>query len=134
MTKDVNKEIENQIKRWHHSAIILHSTYISLGIISVVSSVIVASFTERLQPFWLKVFAATSATSVALIKTTDVGRKGNSFRQAHRYLRAAELRFSTSESSIQDLIKSFAEAELMIGDVVVTVRDVPEPQQKITLP
>lgn len=127
MTKDVNKEVEDQIKRWHHSAIILHSTYISLGIISVVSSVVVATFTEELEPFWIKVLAATSATSVALIKTTDVGRKGNGFRQAHRHLKAAELRrFDTGEKSNQDVIKAFAEAEFMIGDVVIAIRESPE--------
>ena len=90
---------------------------------------IIATFTEQLKPFWLKALAATSATSVALIKTTDVGRKGNGFRQAYRHLRAAELRFDAGESSIQDLTKAFAQAELMIGDVVVTIRDSPEPQQ-----
>lgn len=121
--KAVSEEIEKQINRWHYSAISLHSTYISLGVISVVSCIILATFTERLQPFWLKVLAATSASSAALIKTTDVGRKGNSFRQAHRHLKAAKMRYDTGDISTQDLTKAFAEAELMIGDVVVTIQD-----------
>ena len=127
MTQNIDKEIKSQLKRWHYSAISLHSTYIALGVISVVSSVVVATFTEELEPFWIKVLAATSATSVALIKTTDVGRKGNGFRQAHRHLKAAELRrFDTGEKSNQDVIKAFAEAELMIGDVVIAIRESPE--------
>ncbi|PSB34763.1 hypothetical protein [Chlorogloea sp. CCALA 695] len=127
MTQNIDKEIKSQLKRWHYSAISLHSTYIALGVISVVSSVLVATFTEELEPFWIKVLAATSATSVALIKTTDVGRKGNGFRQAHRHLKAAELRrFDTGEKSNQDVIKAFAEAEFMIGDVVIAIRDSPE--------
>lgn len=124
MTKDVNKEVEDQIKRWHRSAIILHSTYITLGVISVVSSVIVATFTDELKPFWIKTLAATSATSIALIKTTDVGRKGNGFRQAHRHLRVAYLkRFNTGEMPNRDVIKAFEEGELMIGDVVIAIQD-----------
>lgn len=127
MTQNIDKEIKSQLKKWHYSAISLHSTYIALGVISVVSSVVVATFTEELEPFWIKVLAATSATSVALIKTTDVGRKGNGFRQAHRHLKAAELRrFDTGEKSNQDVIKAFAEAELMIGDVVIAIRESPE--------
>ena len=127
MTQNIDKEIESQLKRWHYSAISLHSTYIALGVISVVSSVVVATFTEELEPFWIKVLAATSATSVALIKTTDVGRKGNGFRQAHRHLKAAELRrFAPDEKSNQDVIKAFAEAEFMIGDVVIAIKDSPE--------
>lgn len=127
MTQNIDKEIKSQLQRWHYSAISLHSTYIALGVISVVSSVVVATFTEELKPFWIKVLAATSATSVALIKTTDVGRKGNGFRQAHRHLKAAELRrFDTGEKSNQDVIKAFAEAELMIGDVVIAIRESPE--------
>ncbi len=121
--QEVPEEIEQQLKRWHRGAVILHSTYISLGVISIVSSVLVATFTDELKSFWTKVLAATSATSVALIKTTDVGRKGNGFRQAHRHLKAETMRFHAGESYLQDLTKAFTEAELMIGDVVVTIRD-----------
>jgi len=65
-----------------------------------------------------------------LIKTTDVGRKGNSFRQAHRHLKAVNMRrFHLGEKSNQDVIKAFVEAELMIGDVVVAVRELPEEKQ-----
>lgn len=127
MTQEVPKEIEQQIKRWHCSAIILHSTYITLGVISVVSSVIVATFTEQLQPFWIKVLAATSATSVALIKTTDVGRKGNGFRQAHRRLKSETMRLKKDKGFNEDLIKAFVESESMIGDVVVTIQNSSEP-------
>ncbi|KJH69847.1 hypothetical protein [Aliterella atlantica] len=88
---------------------------------------IVATFTDELEPSWIKVLAATSATSVALIKTTDVGRKGNGFRQAHRHLKAANMRrFDIGEKPNQDVIRTFVEAELMIGDVVVAVQDLPE--------
>ncbi len=127
MTQNIDEEIKSQLKRWHYSAISLHSTYIALGVISVVSSIIVATFTKEIQPLWIKVLAATSATSVALIKTTEVGRKGNGFRQAHRHLKAAELRrIDTDEKSNQDVIKAFVEAELMIGDVVIVIQDTPQ--------
>ncbi len=85
---------------------------------------IVATFTDELKPFWIKTLAATSATPIALIKTTDVGRKGNSFRQAHRHLRVADLkRFDTGEMLNRDVIKAFEEGELMICDVVIALQD-----------
>lgn len=123
VTQEISEEMERQAKRWHRSAIILHSIYLTLGIISVFSSVLVATFTQEFGQLWTKAFAATSAISVALIETTGVGRKGNGFRQAQRHLRAEIIRYRAGESSTQNLSKAFAEAESMIGDVVVTMRD-----------
>ena len=124
MTQEIPKDFERQVKRWHLSAIFLHSVYIALGITSVLSSVIVATFTQELGSFWTKVLAATSAASVALIETTGVGRKGNGFRKAHRHLRIAIVRFREDEFTMADLTKAFAEAEAMIGDVEIKIRDI----------
>jgi hypothetical protein len=66
---------------------------------------------------------------VALIETTGVGRKGNGFRQAQRHLKAETIRFRAGESSIKDLTQAFAEAELMIGDLVIKMRDASEVQK-----
>jgi hypothetical protein len=56
---------------------------------------------------------------VSLIETTGVGRKGNGFRQAQRHLKAETIRFRAGDSSVNNLTQSFAEAELMIGDLVI---------------
>ncbi|MEM7795919.1 MAG: hypothetical protein AAF579_15880 [Cyanobacteria bacterium P01_C01_bin.118] len=124
MTQEVPKDFATQINKWHLSAILLHSIYISLAITSVLSSVIVATFTQELGSFWTKVLAATSAAAVALIETTGVGRKGNGFRKAHRHLRIASVRFREDEFTISDLTRAFAEAEAMIGDVEIKIRDI----------
>ncbi|MEH2074033.1 MAG: hypothetical protein V7K57_06520 [Nostoc sp.] len=120
---EIPPEIENQIKRWHRYAVILHSIFITLGVTSILSSLIVATFVEELGNFRTKVFAAISAGSVGIINTTGVGRKGNGFRQAQRHLKAETIRFSAGKSSIEDLAKAFAEAESMIGDVEIKIRD-----------
>ncbi|MEH2199868.1 hypothetical protein [Nostoc sp.] len=120
---EIPPEIENQIKRWHRDAVILHSIFITLGVTSILSSLIVATFVEELGNFRTKVFAAISAGSVGIINTTGVGRKGNGFRQAQRHLKAETIRFSAGKSSIGDLAKAFAEAESMIGDVEIKIRD-----------
>lgn len=119
MTQEILEEMENQIKRWHRSAIILHSICVILGVASVISSVIVATFIEELGTFRTKIFAGLNAASVALIETTGVGRKGNGFRQAQRHLKSETIRFRAGESSVKDLTQAFAEAELMIGDLVI---------------
>lgn len=120
---EIPEEIQKQIKRWHRDAVILHSIYISLGVISILSSLIVATFVQELGTFKTKIFAAISAASVGIINTTGVGRKGNGFRQAQRYLKTETIRFSAGKSSIDDLAKAFAEAESMIGDVEIKIRD-----------
>lgn len=119
--RDLSSEIDNQIQRWHRGAFWLHTTYISMGTISVISSLVVAGFTKDLGEWWTKILATTSATSVALMKTTDVGRKGNGFRQAHRYLRTEKMLFDKGESSVERLIQAYAKAETLIGDVEVKV-------------
>lgn len=115
--QEIPEEIETQIKKWHQYAYILHSIYLFLGVTSIVSSLLVATFVEELGTHRTKVLSAISAISLALINTTDVKRKGNGFRQAHRHLRAESMRFHTGSSSPEKLVAAFADAEAMIGDV-----------------
>ena len=95
----------------------MHSIYLFLGVSSIVSSLLVATFVEELGTHRTKVLCAISAISLALINTTEVKRKGNGFRQAQRHLRAESMRFHTGSSSPEKLVAAFAEAEAMIGDV-----------------
>ncbi|PSB04596.1 hypothetical protein [Merismopedia glauca] len=120
---DLSQKINQQVERWNTSARILHTIYIGLGTTAVVSSIVVATFTKELGELWTKILAATSAGSVALIKTTDVGRKGNGFRQAHRHLRAEKMLYDEAKVSTEKLVEAFAKAESMIGDVEVKVGD-----------
>lgn len=124
--QEIPKDIEQQLKKWHRGAVILHSIYVTLGVTSVLSSVIVATFIQELGTFWAKVFAATSAASVSVIETTGVGRKGNGFRKAQRHLKIATVRFREGEFTNKDLTKALEEAEAMIGDVEIKIRELPE--------
>ncbi|MEG3878466.1 hypothetical protein QT972_13880 [Microcoleus sp. herbarium7] len=116
--------------KWHRSAVILHSISVILGVTSVLSSIIVATFIDELGSFRTKIFAGISAASVAILETTSVGRKGNGFRQAQRHLKAETIRFRESESSVKDLIQAFTEAELMIGDLVIKMPYTSDAEQK----
>jgi hypothetical protein len=104
----------------------LHSIYLVLGVTSIVSSLLVATFVEELGFHRTKVLSAISAISLALIHTTDVKRKGNGFRQVQRHLRAESMRFQTGNSSPEKLVPAFAEAEAMIEDVNFEPRNVLE--------
>ncbi len=123
---EVQSKIEVQVKKWHQYAYILHSIYLFLGVTSIVSSLLVATFVEQLGTHRTKVLSAISAISLALINTTDVKRKGNGFRQAQRHLRSELLRSHTGSSSPEKLVAAFAEAEAMIGDVNFDPRKVSE--------
>ncbi len=123
---ELQNRIEVQVKKWHQYAYILHSTYLFLGVTSIVSSLLVATFVEELGTHRTKVLSAISAISLALINTTDVKRKGNGFRQAQRHLRAESMRLHTGSSTPEKLVAAFAEAEAMIGDVNFDPRKVSE--------
>jgi hypothetical protein len=123
MTQPIPKDVESQVNRWHHGPTTLHFIYVFLGVTSVLASVTVATFTQELGIFWTKALAATSATSIALIETTSVGRKGNGFRKAHRHLKIASIRFREGECNFKDLTMALEEAEAMIGDVEIKIRD-----------
>jgi hypothetical protein len=123
---EVQNQIEVQVKKWHQYAYILHSIYLFLGVTSIVSSLLVATFVEELGTHRNKVLSAISAISLALINTTDVKRKGNGFRQAQRHLKSELMRFNTDGSSAEKLVAAFAEAEAMIGDVNFDPRKVSE--------
>ena len=74
MTQELLEEMEIQSNKWHRSAVILHSISVILGVTSVLSSVIVATFIDELGSFRTKIFAGLSAASVAILETTSVGR------------------------------------------------------------
>jgi len=130
MTQELLEEMENQINRWHRSAVILHSISVILGVTSVLSSVIVATFIDELGSFRTKIFAGMSAASVAILETTGVGRKGNGFRQAQRHLKAETIRFREGDSSVKALTQAFMEAEMMIGDLVIKMPSTSDAEQK----
>ena len=46
--QEIPEEIEIQIKKWHQYAYILHSIYLFLGVTSIVTSLLVATFVEEL--------------------------------------------------------------------------------------
>lgn len=123
MAQSIPEDFERQIEKWHRGAIALHSIYVLLGVISVLASVTVATFTKELGELGTKALAATSAASVALIETTGVGRKGNGFRKAYRHFKIASIRFREGNYDIQALTQAFEEAEAMIGDVEIRIRD-----------
>ena len=116
------QKFEHQRNTWNRGAKVLHSVYISLGITFVVSSSLVAAFTEELGTFGTRVLASTSAISASLIQVTGVGRKGNEFRTAERKLRIAIIRFKEGDIQKTELIKELEEAESLISDVQISLQ------------
>ena len=121
----IPRDINQQLNHWHRGALFLQTIYVGLGITSVMSSVLLATFLDDLGNFWSKTLAATSAASVALIETTGVGRQGNGFRRAYHHLKVATIRYREQEITMQGLTQALEEAEGMIGDVEIKIRDVP---------
>ena len=121
-TNLVPTNFERQRRVWHFGAMFMHGIYTTLAITFVVSSGIVAAFTEELGIFGTRLLAATSAISASLIEVTGVGRKGNEFRNAERKLRIAIIRFKGGDLNQKQLIDELEDAESLISDVKITIR------------
>jgi len=103
---------------WNSLAKSLQRTYVALGIVATVSSLVVATFTDELGPMWVKVVSFILALSIGLITAFDIGAKANGARGAWRLLNAAVLSYENDTGfTIQDLYKQYVAGEALLGDI-----------------
>jgi hypothetical protein len=105
------------LRDWNISAIFLRVAYIFLVLLSIVSSVIVASKFSSLDPIWVEILAMTAAISVGLLSALDIGGNANRMRKAWRKLNAAVIKYEEEENyTIEELLSTYEAAEAMIAD------------------
>ena len=115
----VYQDIQGKLGVFSYLAGILQILFILLGIISVASSLAVATFSDELQENnLLKPGAYTATISATLITAFGLNRKASDARTAWRILRVAKLRYDVYLSEIDELIDHYAEAEDTVGHVV----------------
>ena len=116
--RDAPQGYRDLLPVWNSLAKSLQRTYVGLGIIATVSSLIVATFTTELGPTWVKVVSFLLALSIGLITAFDIGAKANAARGAWRLLNAATLAYANDASfTIQDLYKQYVAGEALLGDI-----------------
>src|ERR1700751_4629809 len=102
-------------------AMALRLLFIFLVVFSIVSSLIISTFTKELfdmNPLILKICGFGATLSISLLTGMDVAGKANRVRRAIRHFTAARARFQTQDNyDVEALTKAYEEAEALIGDV-----------------
>jgi len=103
---------------WNRLAKSLQATYVLLGVVATVSSLVLATFTTELGTLRVKVVAFVLSLSLGLITAFEVGAKANGARAAWRSLNAAILSYENDHNfTIQDLYKQYVAGEALLGDI-----------------
>ncbi|MDZ8050568.1 MAG: hypothetical protein RMX68_011375 [Aulosira sp. ZfuVER01] len=114
--KDLLLRMQRYQRTWNLGANCLQFAHISLGILAISSSLIVATFTHELGDFYTRIFAFISALSFGVVNSINLGEKANNFRRATRHLNVGLMRFLGGLSSEQELIDTYKECEDIISD------------------
>jgi hypothetical protein len=116
-------EIEQNLKRWGWIGNSLRATQIALGTVATASGLYVATFTD-LNPTYTKVGTFVAAFCLGLLSAFNIGAKADSMRRAWRHVTAACVLYKGDAGfTLERLVKAYAEAESMVGDVVFHGRD-----------
>jgi hypothetical protein len=118
MPRDIPQGYAKLLPIWNNLAKSLQTTYVVLGLIATVSSLVVATFTAELGSIGVKVISFALSLSIGLITAFDIGAKANAARGAWRLLYAATIAYAEDTSfTIQDLHKQYLAGEALLGDI-----------------
>jgi hypothetical protein len=119
--KRIEKELPDiliYLNHWQNLARILRTLHVLLGVSATFFSLLAASQIGSIQDEYAKIFAFIAAISIALMAGFNLGEKSNNVRNAWRRLNAKVIEFNSNQKlSTEDVIKVYAEAEELIGDV-----------------
>ena len=103
---------------WHKLASGLQKSYVILGVLATVASLVVVAFTAELSDMWIKILVMIPSLCLGLMTAFDLGNKANNARAAWRVLNAAVLSYENDETfTIQDLQKQYAAGEALLGEI-----------------
>ncbi|MDJ0901179.1 MAG: hypothetical protein QNJ55_20460 [Xenococcus sp. MO_188.B8] len=120
--KHIHQRIRKRLKGYRFWSTTLMCIFVFLGVVSVISALIAATYTDALsQSIWLKVFILVSAVSSALITAFNLQGKSSDVWRAFRHLEQAILEYDLSphpdhyKPDIDKLLLAYKEAENMVG-------------------
>jgi hypothetical protein len=114
------REIVPFFKIWRQKATGLRILHASLGVSSVLFSLLTTTVLQFDGTYWniyAKIFAFIAAVSIGLMTAFNVGTKSNDFTRAWRKLTAAIIRFNEGFINKEKVIDEYIRAERLIGDV-----------------
>jgi hypothetical protein len=113
-------DILQYLRRWSAMAIYLRIFHVSLGISATFFSALAATQIGNIDNNITKIFAFIATVSIALMTAFNLGGKSNNTRAAWRHLNAQVMRFNQGACDEKEVIKTYEEAEKLIGDVSYT--------------
>jgi hypothetical protein len=114
--KKIHPRIRERLKGYRFWSGFLMSLFVLLGMVSVISALIAATYTDALkQGIWLKFLILTSAVSSALITAFNLQGKSSDVWRAFRHLEQAILEYELNSSDVNKLLAAYKEAENMVG-------------------
>ena len=118
------REIKKLLGGFGWLAFFLQGSFIVLGLISIFSSLAVATFgTDKKFENWLKPLAYTSACSSTIIGAFSLNLKAADAKTSWRLLNVALMRYQENPNStnLDELISRYEEAEKTVGHVVFSL-------------
>lgn len=115
---EIEKDIIRALDVFHNMAFKLHSLYVFLGFIAIISSVFVTTFlATNIHYVVLPYISFTATASLTLITAFNLGTKANNCRKGWRHLHYAFAQYKADLIKIPELLAARAEAETILGGV-----------------
>lgn len=119
MTKELPYQISRSLKRLRRQSAILQYLYVVLGAISILSPLIVTSFTDLLGDLMTRIVSFSGACAILLIAGFRISWHANKMRHSYVELRSAITKFETTdEYSLRDLTTEYIKISNKIGSIL----------------
>lgn len=118
----VEADIRNALVIYDTMAQQLRQLLVLLGVLAIGLSLFVSTFigTKIIEPLPITIISYVSTLCLSLISYFGIAGKGNNSRNAWRHLNYAHSLYLAGIINIAYLIKSYAEAEAMLGETNFT--------------
>lgn len=117
-TRPVPDRIAQIHAAWTRQARLFRAIHISLILLATTSSILASAGILKDFHGVANPLAIVAAIAIGLVSAVALGDKANAFRSAWRLLSAAIMRFEEEpDFTVEQLIKTYEEAEKQIGDI-----------------
>jgi hypothetical protein len=124
----IPSRVRARLKGYRFWSAVLVILVVLLGVVSVVSALIAATFTDELKGgSWLKVLTFISAVSVSLLNAFNLQGKASDVWSAFRHLEYAVLEYSEGGMDKKQLLSAYKEAENMVKFVGFKAKNEEQP-------
>ncbi|MFA5819955.1 MAG: hypothetical protein WC854_11860 [Bacteroidales bacterium] len=108
MKEEIPNQIKKSLKRWKTQSAMLQYFYAIFGVISIISLLIVTSFTDLLGDLLTRIVSFCGALAILLIAGFRLSWHANKMRRSYVELRSAIIKYETiSDFTLSDLTREY---------------------------